>query len=61
MASLLFVFCASALIIGPVGGDMDFGAPFTAKIAAAGCLFLSVVGYAVAGFLAFIRPRVNDK
>jgi len=61
VALLLFVFCAGCLIIGPVGGDMDFGAPFVAVIAALGCLFLSVIGCAMAGLLAFRQSRMHNE
>jgi hypothetical protein len=61
VAMLLFIFCASSLSTGPVGGDMDFGAPFIATVAAMGCLLLSVVAVALAWILAFIWPRVQAR
>jgi hypothetical protein len=57
---LLFMFCAKSLITGPVGGDMDFGASFTATIAAMGCLVLSVIAFVLAGILALIWRGMAD-
>lgn len=56
VAMLLFLFCAGSLNTGPIGGDMDFGAPFIATVAAMGCFLLSVIAFALAWILAFIWP-----
>ncbi|WP_129775201.1 hypothetical protein [Peristeroidobacter soli] len=61
VAVLLFVFCANFMATGPVGGDMDFGASFTATIAAMGCFVVSVIGFAVAGILNLIWPQVENE
>lgn len=61
IGSLLLAFCARSLAVGPVGGDMDFGATFTAFIATIGCFALSVVACGVAGVLSLLWPRVHNK
>ena len=58
---VLFIFCLSYLITGPVGGDMDFGAPFIAGIVAIGCFVLSVVALVVLWILTFLRTRMHKK
>jgi hypothetical protein len=60
VAMLLFMFCAGSLTTGPVGGDMDFGAPFIATVAAMGCFLLSVIAFVLAWTLVFICPRVHN-
>lgn len=61
VALLLLMFCAKSLTTGPVGGDMDFGAPFIATVAAMGCFLLSVVAFALAWVLGLIWTPMHNK
>ena len=58
---LLFAFCARSLLIGPVGGDMDFGASFVAGVAAMGCVAVSVVAAVLAGGLSLAWEQVHEQ
>jgi hypothetical protein len=61
VGSLLFLFCAHTLVMGPSGGDMDFGPLFVAQVALIGCGALSFVACVSASLIALIRSRMHNE